>query len=144
MHKYMFMNPDYGIIGLISFPYFLFFEYLTPFIEILGLLTITLSFLIKVINIEFFVLYMLLYIFYNMLISINSLVINRYLFLEDKDADIDKSVYLYVLLEAFGYRQLTSIFRIGSIFRGKKAMFGEIWNALGEIKILIHKKKITM
>lgn len=35
-NKDLFMNPKYGILGLFSYPYYLFFEWLTPLIEILG------------------------------------------------------------------------------------------------------------
>jgi cellulose synthase/poly-beta-1,6-N-acetylglucosamine synthase-like glycosyltransferase len=35
-HKSMFLNPKYGRIGLLSFPYWVFFEWLAPVVEIIG------------------------------------------------------------------------------------------------------------
>jgi cellulose synthase/poly-beta-1,6-N-acetylglucosamine synthase-like glycosyltransferase len=36
-HKVMFLNPKYGIIGFLSYPFWMFFEWLAPLIEFLGL-----------------------------------------------------------------------------------------------------------
>jgi cellulose synthase/poly-beta-1,6-N-acetylglucosamine synthase-like glycosyltransferase len=35
-NKDLFMNPKYGVLGLFSYPYYLFFEWFTPFLEIFG------------------------------------------------------------------------------------------------------------
>ena len=36
-HKRMFLNPKYGLIGMLSFPSWVFFEWLAPIIEAIGL-----------------------------------------------------------------------------------------------------------
>lgn len=36
MHKIMFFNPRYGILGMISYPYWFFFEFMAPLIEFIG------------------------------------------------------------------------------------------------------------
>ncbi len=38
LHRNVFFNPKYGIMGMVSHPYWVFFEWLAPFIEILGIL----------------------------------------------------------------------------------------------------------
>lgn len=35
-HKKMFFNPKYGLMGMLSYPYWLFFEFLAPIIEFFG------------------------------------------------------------------------------------------------------------
>ena len=37
-NKDLFFNPKFKMLGLFSFPYYVFFEWLTPFIEVIGLL----------------------------------------------------------------------------------------------------------
>jgi cellulose synthase/poly-beta-1,6-N-acetylglucosamine synthase-like glycosyltransferase len=37
MHKIMFFNPRYGMLGMISYPYWFFFEFMAPVIEFGGL-----------------------------------------------------------------------------------------------------------
>jgi cellulose synthase/poly-beta-1,6-N-acetylglucosamine synthase-like glycosyltransferase len=38
MHRKLFFNPKYGVLGLLSYPYWTFFEWLAPIIEFLGLI----------------------------------------------------------------------------------------------------------
>ncbi|MDB5223855.1 MAG: glycosyl transferase family 2 [Chitinophagaceae bacterium] len=37
MHKKLFFNPRYGVLGMISYPYWFFFEFLAPVIEFIGI-----------------------------------------------------------------------------------------------------------
>lgn len=37
-HRRMMLNPRYGRIGMVSFPYWVFFEWLSPIIEVIGLI----------------------------------------------------------------------------------------------------------
>jgi poly-beta-1,6-N-acetyl-D-glucosamine synthase len=36
LHKKMFFNPRYGVLGMVSYPYWFFFEFLAPLVEFLG------------------------------------------------------------------------------------------------------------
>lgn len=36
MHKVMFFNPKFGLLGMISYPYWFFFEFLAPIVEFFG------------------------------------------------------------------------------------------------------------
>ena len=126
-HKYMLFNPKYGTVGVLSFPYFLFFEYLTPLLEILGLTTITISYLIDIINLKFFVLYILVYIGYNIVISMISIITDIYIFGIESNRGIVGRLFLFSILEGFGYRQMISLFRLGNIFKGKDSQkWGEM------------------
>jgi len=37
-HRKMFLNPKYGLIGIISFPYWIFFEWLAPIVQLSGII----------------------------------------------------------------------------------------------------------
>jgi cellulose synthase/poly-beta-1,6-N-acetylglucosamine synthase-like glycosyltransferase len=41
MHKNLFLNPKYGVLGLLSYPYWTFFEWLAPIVECIGLIYFT-------------------------------------------------------------------------------------------------------
>lgn len=44
LHRKLLFNPKYGVMGLLSYPFLLFFEWLAPFVEVMGvLLFITLA-----------------------------------------------------------------------------------------------------
>ena len=49
-HKKMFFNPNYGILGMLSYPYWFFFEFLAPIIEFLGTIGIIIYFFTYAIN----------------------------------------------------------------------------------------------
>ncbi|WP_372642499.1 glycosyltransferase [Ancylomarina sp.] len=53
-HKNMFFNPKYGKMGLISFPYWVLFEWLAPIIETIGLIYFVLILIFARINVEIF------------------------------------------------------------------------------------------
>lgn len=60
LHKKLFFNPKYGTMGMISYPYFVFFEWLAPFVEALGF--IYLLFLLALNMIQWKV-YLILFLF---------------------------------------------------------------------------------
>lgn len=131
MHKYMFLNPRYGLVGMVSFPYFLLFEYLTPFLEVLGMITITLSYLLGIINLTFFLFYLLIYMGYNITVSMISIIIERYMFSSTTNNKITFKLILFSILESFGYRQMISLFRIGNVFK-KSYQWGEMTRKEGK------------
>lgn len=55
LHRYIFFNPKYGLIGLFVFPYFLFFELLSPFVETFGIFVMLFALFFKFINIKIFI-----------------------------------------------------------------------------------------
>lgn len=64
IHKKMCMNPKYKILGLLSYPYWLAYEYLAPLVECAGLLITILFACLGIIKWSFFILLVLLvYVF---------------------------------------------------------------------------------
>lgn len=54
-HKDMFMNSRYGRLGLISYPYWFFYEWLAPILELTGLISIMLFYYLGILNVDFFI-----------------------------------------------------------------------------------------
>ncbi len=54
IHKKMFFNPRYGALGLLSYPYWFFAEWLAPFVEAGGILFVILAAIFGWLNIPFF------------------------------------------------------------------------------------------
>lgn len=59
-HKSLFFNPKYGRLGMISYPYYVFFEWLAPFVELFGFLYVILLIGLGMIN---WPIYLFLFIF---------------------------------------------------------------------------------
>ena len=56
IHRKIFLNPKYGYMGLLSYPYWFFIEWLAPIVEFLGLIYFFICVLIGQVNWSFFIL----------------------------------------------------------------------------------------
>ena len=54
-HKDMFFNSKYGRLGLLSYPYWFFYEWLAPLLEFFGLLSVIFFAVVGILNWQFFV-----------------------------------------------------------------------------------------
>jgi biofilm PGA synthesis N-glycosyltransferase PgaC len=54
MHKVMFFNPRYGLLGMLSYPYWFFFEFLAPIIEFVGMFGFVMFSIFGLVNWTFF------------------------------------------------------------------------------------------
>lgn len=116
-NKTMIFNHKYGKIGLLALPYYLFFEMLAPIIELLGYILLPYFYLTGQINLHvftiFFIVAVVLGVFVSMLaVFLELLTFNRY----KNIFDLGK-LLMYAILENFGYRQLTMIFRLQGIWQ---------------------------
>lgn len=128
-HKTLLFNPTYGMIGLFAAPYFWIFEMLGPVIEGLGYIFIPLSYFFGLLNVEYFIMFLIASILYGIILSIGAILLEEYTFNKYSSiTDLFKLTW-YGVLENFGYRQMTSLFRIEGIIRFKK--FKDSW---GKIK----------
>jgi hypothetical protein len=69
-HRRIFLNPKYGLVGLISYLYFLVYELPSPYIEVFGILTIALAFAVDLINVPFMILFFVIYVVYSAILSL--------------------------------------------------------------------------
>ena len=53
IHKNIFFNPAYGVTGMISFPYFVFYEMLVPIMEFMGIIVILIDVIFFEVNYRF-------------------------------------------------------------------------------------------
>jgi len=116
-HKKMTLNPKYGAIGLISFPYFWLVECLGPIIEVGGYLYIVAAFFMGKIYYEIAIILVLIFIIYGMIFSLASVLFeawstNTY----PKKRDLLHMLVL-AMTEMFWYRPLTLIWRCEGLYR---------------------------
>ncbi len=74
MYKYrnFFANPKMGPVATISYLYFLLYELLSPYIELLGLALSIVIVALGIINVRFAVVFFFVYVLYGMILSITS------------------------------------------------------------------------
>ena len=116
-HKKMTLNPKYGLIGMISFPYFWIVECLGPIIELAGYIYIVIAFFLGNIYYEVALLLLLLFILYGVIFSVASVLfeawgMNTY----PKKRELLRMILL-AFTEIFWFRPLTLFWRCEGLVR---------------------------
>ena len=128
-HKSMIFNPRYGRIGMVSMPYYVFFELLAPLIELAGVILVPLGFSVGAINTRFALVFIAVAYGYALLLNLVALTVEEFSFHRyHRWTDLVASV-LASILENCGYRQLTALWRtmgMWSAIRGSKHVWGEM------------------
>ncbi|WP_252130683.1 glycosyltransferase family 2 protein [Clostridium caldaquaticum] len=137
-HKKILFNPKYGSIGLIAAPYFWLFEMFGPVIEILGYILIPLSYIVGILNVRFFILFLAASILYGVILSIGAILLEEYTFNKYPTLRQLFKLTFYGIIENFGYRQLTVLYRIEGIIR-----FQRLKHSWGKFKRQNFNKKIS-
>lgn len=123
-HRSLCFNPRYGRIGLFSMPYFLFFEALAPIIELGGYAAFIWILLQEGLSAPFAALFLVLALFLGLLNSLASVVLEEMCIFPYQGLRAWSLLLLTGLLENFGYRQLTLVWRLKGVLdwlRGKES-----------------------
>lgn len=128
-HRKMFLSSEYGMVGNISFLYYLLYELLSPMIELFGILTVILAYKVNLINVPFMILFFLIYAAYGAVLTITAFFSRIYTQnIKLSVMDVVKAVYLCVA-ESIFFRFIQAFTRITAFFGYKKKR-----NAWGQIK----------
>lgn len=127
-HKKVMLNPYYGKIGMISYPYWMFFEWMAPIIEFFGLMLLIVFALVGIVDANFFFLMISLVYGFSISFTIATIYIEEVTFFQyRKKRQILKLVFAG-LLEPFIYHPYTVICAVGGnwdyFFEGKKSWGG--------------------
>ncbi len=106
-HKVMFLNPRYGILGLISYPYWLLAEWLAPFVEAGGLLFFLIMAVLGLANWPFFFALLLLVYTFATCISIYAILIQEVSYSKYESTDDLIQLIKTALLEPIKYHPKT-------------------------------------
>ncbi|MCL2364136.1 MAG: glycosyltransferase [Defluviitaleaceae bacterium] len=127
-HRRVFLNYRFGPIGFISYAYYLFYELLSPYIELLGTAVIITAFYFGLLNFNFMVVFFALYAIYGSVLSLT--IFTQHIYMQDfklSTKDLMKAMLLCVL-ELVVFRWLLVYIRFMSLFgyKRKKHTWGEI------------------
>ncbi len=114
-NKKMLCNPKYGLVGVVSMPYFLIVEFLGPVIELLGYIIMVLSPFVGGIYTSFAVLLFLLAVIYGSLLSMSAVLLEEWSLRRYSKVQDLVRLYFYSLSEAFWFRPLTVFWRVEGI-----------------------------
>jgi cellulose synthase/poly-beta-1,6-N-acetylglucosamine synthase-like glycosyltransferase len=126
-HRGMVARPKYGRIGLVAMPYYVLFELIAPLIELAGLVLVPLGVGLGAVDVPFAVRFVLVAYGYALLVNLVALTVEEYSFHRyGRWRDLVAAV-LASVLENFGYRQLTAVWRLQGLWsavRGGRRVWG--------------------
>ena len=127
-HRTMLANVRFGMVGTISYMYFLFYELLSPYIEIFGIITMVIACCLGIINIPFMIWFMMFYTIYASIMSLTAFFArSQTLDLHITFSGVVKAVILCVFEVSF-LRIRLSIVRVFALvgYKKKKKDWGQI------------------
>ena len=127
-HRRMLANPKYGMVGAISYLYFLIYELLSPYIELFGLLTVVIAFAVDLINVPFMILFFAIYVAYSAILSLTAFFARTHTIdLKLRPSDVCKAIGLCAL-EVSCLRFIMAWTRAMALigYREKKQVWGKI------------------
>jgi len=122
-HRRLLFNPRYGVVGLFAMPYYLLFEALGPVIETAGYVVTLAAIPLGLLDLRFAQLLFLSAVMYGTMISLLSVVLEEISFRRYLRVSDLLTMVLFGFLENFGYRQLTTWWRLQGVvdfLRGKQ------------------------
>ncbi|MGL5652772.1 MAG: glycosyltransferase family 2 protein [Paraclostridium sp.] len=131
-HRYIFLNPKYGLVGIFSFLYFVVYEMFSCIIDVFGLIIILISYFSGLLNLKFLITFLFIYIFYSVIISLTAIILENYMFKYILKLSSLLKLMLFAFLESFGYRQLCSWYRITGFIGYRKRKYQ--WNKISRKK----------
>jgi cellulose synthase/poly-beta-1,6-N-acetylglucosamine synthase-like glycosyltransferase len=122
-HRKMMLNPKYGVVGMLAYPFFAVFEMLGPVVEISGVVFVIFSYILGYADVMFLFLYVNVAVLFGILLSVSAILLEELSFRAYPRWKDIALMCLYAVLENLGYRHLTLIWRIKGIyafFKGSK------------------------
>jgi len=126
-------KKEYGLLGAVSFLYFWIYELLSPYIEVFGILTIILSYVVNLVNEPFMILFFLVYAAFGCILTLISFFSRLYM---RKMRISWKDVLKAILLSGFeliGLRFILMIVRMNALIGYRK--YKDTWGTLERKKL---------
>lgn len=112
-HRKMFLNPNYGLIGMVSFPYWVIFEWLGPIIEAVGLVYFFFLLYYNMVNFHVFFSLLIFVLAFSFMYSLFAVFYEAYTYNKYKGVSYISQTVLFIILEMFIYQPLNMIFSLG-------------------------------
>lgn len=129
LHKEMLGNWKYRRVGLIGLPYFVLCEVLGPVVELTGYLATVLGLCFGWITVGGVLMFFAVAVLFGLLMSVSSVLLEELTICKYPDPRDLLRLLMAAVLENFGYRQMTLLWRVQAIFQiilKRKSSWGEM------------------
>ncbi|MEP6992278.1 MAG: glycosyltransferase [bacterium] len=114
-HRDVLLNPRYGAMGMVAFPYFVLVELLAPVVEAVGIIGCVVALAVGAVNYQFGLLFLTLAYGFGLLLSLLTIILEEVTFHRYSRVRDRCWLVLWAALENLGYRQLTVMWRLRGI-----------------------------
>ncbi|MCL6098003.1 MAG: glycosyltransferase [Bacteroidetes bacterium] len=111
LHRKLLFNSQYGLLGMVVFPYFIIFEMLGPIIEVFGYFVFLVSVIFGLVPLSFTIVFLSVAILYGVILSLLSVIFEELTFKKYSRYSHLLELFVIAIVENFGYRQISSYFR---------------------------------
>ena len=127
-HRDMAFNSDYGRVGIFCLPYFWIFELIGPVFEVMGYFSVPISLMLGIVDLHFMLSFFLVAVLYGTILSVGALLMEENTFRKYPRISQILKLFLYAVLDNFGYRQLNTIYKVEAMlgYRKNKSSWGSI------------------
>jgi len=115
-HNKMFLNPKYGLIGMVSFPSWVIFEWLAPVIEFVGLIYFLVLLAIGMVNFNVFITLTIFVLTFSIMYSFFAIFFEAYTYHKYRGVSYLSQTILFLFLEMIIYQPLNMIFSLSGHF----------------------------
>ena len=116
LYRKMIFNPRYGMTGMLALPFYLIFEMMGPFVELVGYIMFTYFVATGQINSPFAVRFFLLAVVYGMILSLSALLIEEFSLQRYPRLSDVVTMAAVGILENIVYRQWLVVVRVKAFF----------------------------
>lgn len=156
-HRKMLFNPDYGRLGMLAMPYFVFVEMFGPIVELTGFVYFFAILALGHLESTFVLLFFTVAIMLGMVLSVSAVLCEEFTYRRYPSIKDVATLTLYAFIENIGYRQIHTWWRFKGLidfFKGKKE-WGEMTRKgfseeqegeqehVGNAKVEAPKEKVT-
>jgi cellulose synthase/poly-beta-1,6-N-acetylglucosamine synthase-like glycosyltransferase len=112
----MMLNPKYGAVGMLAFPYFVICEALGPLIEFFGYVSFVVFFFMGMLSRDFALLFLLLAVVWGMSLNVGAVLLDNLIYRRYRGVSDLLKIVSCAFLECLGYRQLLVVERLFASF----------------------------
>jgi cellulose synthase/poly-beta-1,6-N-acetylglucosamine synthase-like glycosyltransferase len=113
----MLLNPRYGSVGLVGFPFFAIFEMLSAIVEFACYPLTIIGFALGVMNATYMIYFLCLVLVWGLCISIATILVHEYVLKRYESTSDLKALLSVAIIENFGFRQVHSYWRLKGTIR---------------------------
>jgi poly-beta-1,6-N-acetyl-D-glucosamine synthase len=106
-HRDLFFNPKYGLLGMLSFPYWFFFEWLAPILEFLGMFVLIVLIAVGMVHWEFFGIIMAMVFTFAITCSTLSVLFEEMTYQQYTSGKDLAKLLIVAIMEPFVYHPIT-------------------------------------